>query len=61
MNAIWTYDDGHLVARNDDGDLMRKWSADEGMGRGLVVLLNHGRDLSRLFLWPLLEEPQPEI
>ena len=60
MNAIWTYDDGHLVARNEDGDLVRKWSADEGMGGALAMLLNQAGDLSRLLLWPHLEEPQPQ-
>lgn len=61
MNAIWIYDDGHLVARNKDGDLLRKWLADEVMGRGLAVLLNQAADLSRLLLWPHLEEPQAQI
>lgn len=60
MNAIWTYDDGHLVACNEDGDLVRKWSADEVMGRGLAVLLNQAGELSRLLLWPHLEEPQAQ-
>jgi len=60
MNAIWTYDDGHLVARNEDCDLVRKWSADEGMGRALAMLLNQAGNLSRLLLWPHREEPQPQ-
>ncbi|MCY1463997.1 hypothetical protein D9M71_819690 [compost metagenome] len=61
MNAIWTYDDGHLVARSKDGNLLRKWLADEVMGRGLAVLLNQTGDLSRLLLWPHLEESQAQI
>lgn len=60
MNAIWTYDDWHLVACNEDGDLVRKWLADEVMGRGLAVLLNQAGELSRLLLWPHLEEPQAQ-
>lgn len=46
MNAIWAYDDGHLVARNEDGDLLRKWLAEEVIGWGLAVLLNQAGSLS---------------
>lgn len=55
MNAIWIFEDGHLAAHNDVGDLLRRWSADESMGRGLALLLNQASGLSRLLLWPLLD------
>lgn len=59
MNAIWTYEDGHLAARNEDGDLIRMWSVDKDVGSGLALLLSQAGDLSRLLLWPHLEEQQP--
>lgn len=45
----------HLVARNESGHLLRKWSSDEAMGQGLALLLNQASGLSRLLLWPLLD------
>lgn len=59
MNAIWTYEDGHLAARNENGDLIRR-SVDKDMGSGLAWLLSQAGDLSRLLLWPHLEEQQPQ-
>lgn len=55
MTANWIFEDGHLAARNDVGRLLRRWSADEAMGRGLALLLNQASGLSRLLLWPLLD------
>lgn len=52
MNAIWTFEVGHLVARNDAGRLLWAWLADEVMGRPLADLLNQAPALSRLLLPP---------
>jgi putative toxin-antitoxin system antitoxin component (TIGR02293 family) len=49
--------DRRLVACNEDGDLVRRWSTDEVIGRGLVVLLNQYGELSRVLLWLYLDEP----
>ena len=53
MNAIWIFEGGHLVARNESGQLLRRWSADEAMGQGLALMLSHNNVLSCLLLWPL--------
>lgn len=34
MNANWMFEEGHLVARNESGHLLRRWLADEAMGAG---------------------------
>lgn len=33
MTAIWTFESGRLEARNEAGELLRWWLADEAMGR----------------------------
>ena len=53
MNANWMLEEGHLVARNESGHLLRRWLADEAMGQGLALLLNHSNSLSRFLLWSL--------
>ncbi|MGY8573898.1 hypothetical protein [Paracidovorax citrulli] len=55
MTAIWMFESGRLEARNEAGELLRWWLADEAMGRPLAALLNQAHSLSRLFLWPLLD------
>lgn len=60
MNAIWTYDDGYLAARNKDGDLIHKLSVDKDMGSGLALPMNQAGDLSRLLLRPHLDKRQPQ-
>lgn len=52
MNALWNFEGGHLVARNQAGAVLRTWLADEAMGRPLADLLNHSQSLSRLLLPP---------
>lgn len=52
MNAIWTFEGGRLVARNEAGALVWAWLAAETMGRPLVDLLNGTPALSRLLLSP---------
>ena len=54
MTAIWMFEGGRLEARNEGGELLRWWLADEAMGRPLAGLLNQAHSLSRLLLWPLL-------
>ena len=54
MTAIWMFEGGRLEARNEAGELLRWWLADEAMGRPLAGLLNRAHSLSRLLLWPLL-------
>lgn len=54
MTAIWMFEGGRLEARNEAGELLRWWLADEAMGRPLAALLNQAHSLSRLLLWPLL-------
>lgn len=54
MTAIWTFESGRLEARNEAGEVLRWWLADEAMGRPLAGLLNQAHSLSRLLLWPLL-------
>lgn len=58
MTAIWTYDGGRLIARNEAGELLRWWFADEATGRAFVCILSQVPSLGRLFLWPLLEEEE---
>ena len=58
MNANWMFEEGHLVARNESGHLLRRWLADEAMGQGLALLLNHSNSLSRFLLWSLCEPPR---
>jgi len=55
MAAYWTFESGRLVARNEAGATLRWWLADDAMGQALAMLLNQANDLSRLFLWPLLD------
>ncbi|RZS80776.1 hypothetical protein [Pigmentiphaga kullae] len=55
MTAIWMFEGGRLEARDETGELLRWWLADEAMGRPLAALLNDTHSLSRLFLWPLLD------
>lgn len=52
MNAVWNFEGGHLVARNQAGAVLWAWLADEAMGRPLADLLNHSQGLSRLLLPP---------
>ncbi len=54
MNAVWNFEGGHLVARNQAGAVLWAWLADEAMGRPLADLLNHSQSLSHLLLppWP---------
>jgi hypothetical protein len=55
MTAIWMFEGGRLEARDEAGELLRWWLADEAMGRALAGLLNQAHSLSRLLLWPLLD------
>lgn len=55
MNAIWTFEDGHLVAKSDAGKMLLAWLADEAIGRPLADFLNHNQALSRLMLPPLVK------
>lgn len=61
MNALWTFEGGHLVARNQAGAVLWAWPADEAMGRPLADLLNHSQGLSRLLLppWTALQVLSP--
>ncbi len=53
MTAIWwTFEGGRLEARDEAGELLRWWLADEAMGRPLAGLLNQAHSLSRQLLWP---------
>lgn len=52
MNALWTFEGDHLVARNQAGTMMWAWLADEATGRPLADLLNHSQSLSRLLFSP---------
>lgn len=63
MNALWTFEGGRLVARNQTGAVLWAWVADEAMGRPLADLLNHSQDLSRLLLppWTGAQGAQPGI
>ena len=54
MDAIWTFEDGRLMASDEAGKLLRQWAAEETMGLPLAAALNQAQSLSRLFLWPLL-------
>ena len=54
MTAIWMFKGGRLEARNEAGELLRWWLADEAMGRPLAGLLNQAHSLSRLLLRPFL-------
>lgn len=56
MQIIWIFEDGHLKARNQTGELMRWWSAEAAIGLFLADLLNRDINLTRLILWPLLED-----
>lgn len=62
MNAHWTFEGGHLVARNLAGVMLWAWQTDEAMGRPLADLLNQAQDLSRLLLppWVSTQGTQPE-
>jgi len=55
MTAIWMFEGGRLEARDQAGELLRWWLADEAMGRALAGLLNQAHSLSWLLLWPLLD------
>lgn len=55
MTAIWMFEDGRLEARDEAGELLRSWLADEAMGRPLAGLLNQAHSMSQLLLWPLLD------
>lgn len=61
MNAVWNFEGGHLVARNQAGAVLWAWLADEAMGRPLADLLNHSQGLSRLLLppWTALQVLSP--
>lgn len=52
MHAHWTFEGGHLVARNLAGVVLWAWQADEEVGRPLADLLNHAQDLSCRLLPP---------
>ena len=52
MNALWTFEGGHLVARNQASAVLWAALADEPIGRPLADLLNHSQSLSRLLLQP---------
>jgi hypothetical protein len=54
MTAMWTFEGRRLEARDEAGELLRWWLADEATGRPLAGLLNQAHSLSRLLLWPLL-------
>lgn len=54
MNAVWNFEGGHLVARNQAGAVLWVWLADEAKGRPLTDLLNHSQSLSHLLLPPWL-------
>lgn len=56
MTAIWTFESGRLIARNEAGELLRWWFADEATGWAFVCILSQVHSLGRLLLWPLLEE-----
>ncbi|MGD7190427.1 hypothetical protein ACQCRI_19550 [Ralstonia pseudosolanacearum] len=62
MNAHWTFEGDHLVARNLAGAVLWAWQADEAMGRPLVDLLNHAQDLSCRLRppWTSTQGTQPE-
>lgn len=52
MNAIWTFERGHLVARNLAGDELGAWVATEAIGHPLADLLNLAHELSPMLLPP---------
>ena len=60
MTAIWMFEGGRLEARNEAGELLRWWLADEAMGRPLAGLLNQAHSLSRLLLWRIDHDKEDE-
>lgn len=52
MTAHWSFEDSHLVARDNAGTLVGAWLADETIGKPLSNLLNHDPKLSQLLLPP---------
>ena len=58
MNPNWIFEDWYLAASNEGGRLLRRWAADEAMGQGLALILNHSNSLSSLLLWPLYTDDE---
>lgn len=56
MNALWNFEGGKLVARNQAGVVLWTWFAEEEMGRPLADLLNQSPSLGRLLLPPAWQE-----
>ena len=42
----WSYENGRLFARNEDGDVEGTWAVDKGLGQPLADLLNQSLELS---------------
>lgn len=55
MNAVWQFDNGHLVARDESNSVICYWLADHTIGKPLADLLNHTPPLSRILLSPLIK------
>ncbi len=55
MNAIWTFEDGRLIAKNNAGAVLLALQADEAIGRPLADFLNHDQVLNRLLLPPFMQ------
>ena len=60
MNAVWNFEGGHLVARNQAGAVLWAWLTDEAMGLPLADRLNHSQSLSHLLLPPRPARPAPQ-
>jgi|GEM_PF-4174576 len=52
MRAIWSFEDGHLTAKDDSGRVVTSRAAERIMGLCLADLLNVNTSLSDLLLWP---------
>lgn len=52
MRAIWSFEDGHLTAKDGGGRVVTSWAAERVMGLFLADLLNANASLSDLLLWP---------
>lgn len=50
MNAHWTFEMNHLVAKDHQGQMLMAWKAETDLGEGLAELLNHAPALSSLVL-----------
>jgi hypothetical protein len=48
MKKNWIFENGQLIARNNDNELIVAWSADEGLGRPLADFLNLDTNLGEL-------------